>query len=65
MSRFDWRSAASYEEVLEFDAAGFAWEYLRRNPEYQAEYAGISGDGSTDADAMSAFRRKWALCFRG
>lgn len=35
-------------------AADYAWEFLRRNPEYRAEYA-KSGDGEVDP--------RWGLCF--
>lgn len=31
----DWRSDASYRALIGCDAAYFAWEWLRRNPEYR------------------------------
>ncbi len=30
----DWRNADSYRHLLELDAEGWAWEWLRRNPAY-------------------------------
>lgn len=64
MSKFDWRSADTYTELLDSDAAAFAWEYLRRNPEYRRDYAAladIAAQGTLDSPAM---RRKWGVCFR-
>ena len=34
----DWRSASAYAHAYEFDLREFAWEYLRRNPDYQQDY---------------------------
>ena len=34
MARGDWTSPAAYEELGSLDAPGFAWEYLRRNPDF-------------------------------
>jgi len=33
----DWRDARSYDYTAGLDGAGWAWEFLRRNPDYQAE----------------------------
>ncbi len=35
----DWRDEAAYAPLLEYDGAAWAWEFLRRNPRYQAEWA--------------------------
>lgn len=37
MSRDDWRDPGAYEWTLTLDAFGFAWEFLRRNPEFVKE----------------------------
>ncbi len=34
----DWRKVGDYEFTSELDRAGWAWEFLRRNSEYRAEY---------------------------
>ena len=39
MSRANWRAPGAYEELRSLDAPGFAWEYLRRNPEFQRDRA--------------------------
>jgi hypothetical protein len=35
----DWTLAADYAFCADLGAAGWAWEFLRRNPRYQAEWA--------------------------
>ncbi|WP_316172269.1 transcriptional regulator domain-containing protein [Bradyrhizobium sp. SZCCHNRI3037] len=60
MSKFDWRSAETYD----FDHAAdpsVAWECLRRNPAYQQAYQSIE---NPEACAPSAFRNEWGLVFR-
>ncbi len=37
MSRENWRDPGTYEWMQSLDAYGFAWEFLRRNPEFVAE----------------------------
>lgn len=39
MSFPDWREAGDYVALAELDAAQWAWEFLRRNPDYQRDYA--------------------------
>ncbi len=34
----DWRDADAYRFAAELDAGGWAWEFLRRNPDYQQEW---------------------------
>ena len=33
-----WRAAAAYFYTLDLDGPALAWEYLRRNPTYRAEW---------------------------
>jgi hypothetical protein len=35
----DWLNLATYRHLLEMDRAAFAWELLRRNPDYRLEAA--------------------------
>jgi hypothetical protein len=62
-SASNWRSCATYEYLNELDPAEFAWEYLRRNPEYQRDFRRVrrepAPDGETEASA-----RPWGLRFR-
>jgi hypothetical protein len=60
MPGFDWRSASGYDGAQDAEITGFAWECLRRNPNYQRDYRGV-----TPAAVVSAeFRQRWGLCFR-
>ena len=34
----DWRDEAAYRSLAEYGGAAWAWEFLRRNPDYQAEW---------------------------
>jgi hypothetical protein len=60
MSGFDWRSANGYDHAQDAEITGLAWEYLRRNPNYQRDHHGISRTSTVSAE----FRQKWGLCFR-
>ena len=42
--RPDWRSPDYVEALKDLDRAGFAWEFLRRNPAYREEYDRIDED---------------------
>lgn len=57
VSKFDWRSAASYQSV---EMSDLAWEILRRNPKYQADCRDtVSKQGQVNPE----FRRRWGLRF--
>jgi hypothetical protein len=71
--RPDWRSAESYKDLLQLDREGWAWIWLKRNPDYTARLDGrrpleslvCPGTGVTviplaDSDDASA----WGLRFR-
>ena len=59
-----WRIPASYRYALDIDDAAFAWEFLRRNPEFrkdadQSDNAGrIGTDDSRSPDPPRQTRRK-------
>lgn len=62
MSEFNWRSPQSYQRAIESgEMADFAWESLRRSPNYRADYQhAFSIAGQVDPE----FRRRWGICFR-
>lgn len=66
MSDEDWRSEERYAGLRELSAPALAWEFLRRNDDYQADFKRITaevasgGTGRAD-DACLAF---WGLSFR-
>jgi hypothetical protein len=39
----DWRSEEIVRELSRLERHGFAWEFLRRTPEYRDDYARQSG----------------------
>jgi hypothetical protein len=66
MSRINWRFPDAYEDLRSLDAAGFAWEYLRRNPEFlrdQSRLERAAADGAPDPDEMEAFAHRWGVRF--
>ena len=68
MSRADWRTPGAYEELRSLDAPGFAWEYLRRNSDFQQDRSKLERAARRDvlnqAEA-DAFARRWGVRFCG
>ncbi|WP_345935769.1 MULTISPECIES: transcriptional regulator domain-containing protein [Tistrella] len=73
-SRASWRDPTHYKSLLTLDRAGWAWKWLRRNPDYIArstqlltptrlERPGTKLRVITTSDAEEA--RDWGLHFRG
>jgi len=58
-----WRSESAYEYVEALDAAGLAWEFLRRNSEYREDFLRASTDTQLNPFSTAAFARKWGLPF--
>lgn len=59
--RPDWRSPSDYDYLKELDRAELAWEFLRRNPEYQKDFARIVDVTKRKATVVA---ERWGLCFR-
>jgi len=59
----DWRSATAYAFLNDLNPAEFAWEFLRRNPEYQRDYRVAAADGADEAEFLEALLLKWGLRF--
>lgn len=59
----DWRDADAYAPALAGGRPAIAWELLRRDPAYRADYAALACvDAAPDQVAM--FATKWGLHFR-
>ena len=58
-------SRAKTEERHNLDFAGFAQEFLRRNPAYAHEYrkAARAAERGAPADEREVMARRWGLCF--
>lgn len=65
MLSIDWRSPAAYKFAKSIPAAGFAWEYLRREEEYRREFQALVASGKPDPERLEAFVRRWGLRFSG
>jgi hypothetical protein len=62
----DWRCAQAYEAVDDLPAEALAWEFLRRNPAYKADYEQFRAETATGAGAEAEGLRfaRWGLTFR-
>jgi hypothetical protein len=59
----DWRSPAAYDHATALETTGFAWECLRRNPDYHRDRNALAYT-TPDPIMITTFRRRWGLCFR-
>lgn len=66
----DWRDEGTYRDLARLDRSGFAWEYLRRNPDYRQEKppgtkaVARQVDGVRVIDAPAVAPVAWGLRFR-
>jgi hypothetical protein len=63
MSGVDWRSEQDYANFGEAETADIAWEWLRRDSEYQKEFGNLTAD-ERSSGMTHQFRNKWGLSFR-
>ena len=63
MPSTDWRSPAAYARAKSIPAAGFAWEYLRRDEDYRRDFHRVTRMPHLDGDAQTAFSERWGLRF--
>jgi hypothetical protein len=59
LAKADWRSDERYEAMLDLSSADLAWEFLRRNPQYQDDFARWSRGHAADLGRWTA----WGLTF--
>ena len=71
--RPDWRDAESYRHLLDLDRAGWAWDWLRRNPDYVRERQNHGASVRDLKSGLDVIRlspgpsddaQRWGLCFR-
>ena len=58
-----WRSSERYEYVEDLVSPELAWEWLRRNEDYQRDFEAAQAEPNTDTAATEAARCKWGLRF--
>jgi hypothetical protein len=67
MSRPDWRDPADYETLRSADVATLAGEFLRRNPDYQADrrrLVRLAAEHRLTQAERDAFALAWGVRFR-
>lgn len=63
MLNVDWRLPAAYEYTKIIPAAGFAWDYLRRDENYHRDFTRIRHVGKPPARSLTIFSQRWGLRF--
>jgi hypothetical protein len=61
MYKADWRSPAAYLPLKGYGRAGFAWEIVRRNPDYANEYEWLDSKSPTDGGEADKAAKRWGL----
>jgi hypothetical protein len=61
MAKCDWRRPETYETLRNLDATGLAWEFLRRNPDYQRDY--VRSNNTAIPIEQPPEVRHWGLSF--
>jgi hypothetical protein len=64
MSAVDWRSEQDYSNLGKAETADIAWEWLRRDTEYEQDFSSLTA-AAREGGAPLQFRDKWGLSFRG
>lgn len=62
MSAVDWTSEKDYANWEGAETADVAWEWLRRDSEYEQEFGNLTAERATGTPHQ--FRKKWGLSFR-
>ena len=57
-----WRLQGSYDYVNRLTPEGLAWEFLRRNKDYQRDFQLHIRNGPSDKEDK-ALEQRWGLCF--
>src|SRR6266853_873970 len=60
----EWRSEAAYAYLNDLTPAELAWEFLRRNPEYQRDYRTAADATPDQAELPESLITQWGLRFR-
>ena len=63
MQSIDWRIPAAYKHVKDLSAAGFAWEYLRRNEDYRNDVTCLAQKAVLSVTEVDTFACRWGVRF--
>lgn len=61
----EWTSRQFSEALFDLDRSGFAFEFLRRNEEYRADYRRHQRSPTGSGVSAPQFATKWGLVFPG
>jgi hypothetical protein len=64
MDRAYWRSPDAYKRLQAFDAVGFAFQFLCRNPDFirdRERLRQMDREGALEPAEVNAFARRWGL----
>jgi len=64
MADVDWRSEEAYANFKNAESMDIAWEWLRRDTDYQRNYQSL-GQAQRLTGVTEIFRLQWGLSFRG
>ncbi|TPL35561.1 DUF6499 domain-containing protein [Mesorhizobium sp. B2-4-8] len=62
----DWRSQSTEDALNRLERQGFAWEFLRRNPDYRRDYDRLCGPPAHRPRDLQPYRSvalHWGLRF--
>ena len=59
-----WRSNTAYDYVDQLTPSEIAWEFLRRNPDYQESYRQLVSSGRLSEEVAKEVAQRWGLRFR-
>ncbi|NDW07662.1 transcriptional regulator domain-containing protein [Jiella pacifica] len=58
-----WRSSSDYDYLGDLAGSDLAWECLRRNPDYQRDFAEVQDDARNAAHLARLMRLRWGIRF--
>lgn len=58
-----WRSSAEYDHLDALTASDLAWEWLRRNDAYDADFEASAADRGASHTLTDEIGRRWGLRF--
>ncbi|SJZ78028.1 transcriptional regulator domain-containing protein [Consotaella salsifontis] len=58
-----WRSSSDYDYLDDLTGSDLAWECLRRNPDYQRDFAEVQDHARNAAHLARLMRLRWGIRF--
>ncbi len=61
LTPLSWQTASAYDYLDNLAVDGLAWEYLRRNTQYQQDFTDFRGKGGYVWEMTEIIRDHWGL----